>query len=776
MKALIRVTGAVQGVGYRPFVAELANKYELRGEVKNLGGIVEITAEGDGDKISSFADELRTNSPSGSIVLRVSLDYSKCNEPEGQSDHSGFRIVESSGEFDKNYLPVFPPDIGICPECMKELLDKKDRRHRYPLISCASCGPRFSILKELPYDRETTTMGVFSMCPVCEKEYRSGRRRHAQTISCHDCGPQIVFRSGSDGDFFEKEDALSQAIRVIRDGGIIGIKGIGGYQLAASPYNYDTVKRLRLLKGREQKPFAVMFDSVRKIEQFCFVSELEKKYLESSARPIVLLDKKEDPFAENVCGDSRQIGGFLPSSGVHRLLTLELSELIVTSGNISGEPMITDDTVFADKFGDSIDGILYYERDILRPLDDSVLQIYRTEDDYECPRFIRRARGYVPLPMFLEKPLKEKILYEAYGADLKNSFAIGFGDRIIQSQFLGDMEDYSVLKLQRYELAEFEKLFRTDNLSTEKKIVISDMHPGYHSSALADEAGGEHLKIQHHHAHIGSVMAENALTECIGVAFDGTGYGTDNTIWGSEFLICRSGDFERAGHFKSVRIAGSDEAMKNAEISAFCYLYDSGIDIPDHILNESEKGLLKAALQNNINVHKSSGMGRLFDAVSCILGVCNYNSYEGECAIKLQNKAEDYLKSRKSDEIVKDLPISDLIRINYDNEEYIPDMQKLLGYLTDNANRKDIGMLAYAFHNVIAQITLRVCLKLRERTGLNSICLSGGVFTNRVLLSLCERLLVNDGFVVYYNRVFPTNDQGISAGQIYLADLKEKSN
>lgn len=804
MRALIRVTGAVQGVGYRPFVAELANKYELSGEVKNLGGIVEIIAEGDEEKISSFVDELKISSPSGSIVLKVSLDYLESNEPESLSGHSGFCIASSGGEFDKDYLPVFLPDIGICPECMKELLSKNDRRYRYPLISCASCGPRFSILKQLPYDRETTTMDVFLMCPECASEYGRGRRRHAQTISCHACGPQITYLncSGksemSDEERLRGDKAIAECVRVLENGGIIGLKGVGGYQLLASPYNKEAVKRLREIKGRETKPFAVMFDAVSDIEKICMISDMEKHYIESAARPIVLVDKSEDPFADNVCGNSRQIGAFLPSTGVHKLITMELKELIVTSGNISGEPMLISDDVFRDRFADKIDGILYNDREILRPIDDSVLQIITNCNKKEVTRFIRRARGYVPLPVFLEKPLRRNVIYEAFGADLKNSFSIGFGDRIIQSQFLGDMEDYSVLKLQEKELSDFEDIFRIDNLNADKILIISDMHPGYHTSELAKQqktkmektllgSGStcEFLQIQHHHAHIGSVMAENGLYECIGVAFDGTGFGTDNTIWGSEFLICKGGAFERIAHLKPVKIVGQDEAMRNAKISAACYLIDAGLDLPEGVLNESEATLLNSALQNNINAYPNSGMGRLFDAVSCLLGICDYNSYEGECAIKLQNAAEEYLENTSdysffdkssedyNGEYLEERILSDLIKIREDDGNYIPELKGMIRFIIGHYGDIDKGRLSYGFHYALAEITKEICVKIRERCGLTEVCLSGGVFTNRLLLTLCERLLVKEGFVVYYNRVFPTNDQGISVGQIYLADLQQ---
>ena len=797
MYALIRVTGAVQGIGYRPFVAELATKYELRGEVKNLGGIVEIIAIGDEDRISLFADKLKTSSPSGSIVINVSLEYLKENEPEGLNDCSGFRIVESSEKFDKSYLTVFPPDIGICEVCMQEMGDENDRRYEYPLISCASCGPRFSILKKLPYDRETTTMDVYSMCPECSSEYKKGRRRHAQTISCHSCGPQIIFDEPEKRTDESDDSGIERAAFIIKSGGIIGIKGIGGYQLAVDPCNYDAVRRLREIKGREKKPFAIMYPDMSAIKECCNVSSKEEELLTSSARPIVLLDRhyanihrsdNKKEYADNVCGVSRQIGAFLPSSGLHKLLTEKTGEIIVTSGNISGDSMIVADDIFREKFADKIDGILWYEREILRPLDDSVIQIFRDDCQNEETRFIRRSRGYVPLPLFLEKALTDKVIYEAFGADLKNTFSLGYGDRIITSQFLGDMEEYSVLKLQKREYADFRDIFRVDNLDADKKIIISDMHPGYHSTKLAqdvynnsDKNKTELLAIQHHHAHIGSVMAEYSLNECIGIAFDGTGYGTDGKIWGSEFLICRGGEFERAGHLKPVRIVGQDEGMKNAALSAACYLLEGNVNIPEGILQDSELSLIKAALNNNINAFPNSGMGRLFDAVSCLLGICSYNSYEGECAIKLQNAAEEYLNRTDKDVLSDD---SDELSIFLDIENatgenntssYVMDTANMLDKLIKLKANEDTGKLAYAFHKAIAKAVKSIALSLREKSGLNDICLSGGVFANRLLLYMCNKFLKEEGFVVYYNRILPTNDGGISAGQIYLAGLLNKS-
>ncbi len=828
MRALIRVSGAVQGIGYRPFVAELATKYELKGEVKNLGGIVEIIVDGDEKSICSFKDQLWTSSPSGSIIVNISLEYLNETEPECLKDSSGFRIVESSDDEDNTYIPVFPPDIGICDKCLYELQDKNDRRYGYPLISCASCGPRFSILQKLPYDRETTTMGVFSMCPECAKEYKMGRRRHAQTISCHNCGPQLKFLGPDNLNIEGNEDAISTAVKLISNGGIIGLKGIGGYQLLADPYNYDAVSKLREIKGRERKPFAVMFDSISDITAKCEVSKLEEKYLCSSARPIVLLDKKakkilkakyhlpeeldlsaeETEFSENICGESRQIGAFLPSSGIHKMITVQLKAIIATSGNISGEPMIISDDIFREKFLDKIDGILYYDREILKPLDDSVLQIIRLCDNTEVPRFIRRARGYVPTPVFLKNRLKCRNLYHSFGADLKNTFSIGYGDRIVMSQFLGDMENYGILKLQQKEVEEFDAIFRTDKLDIKDEIIVSDMHPGYHSSKLADlyaknrmtcisdmharngqtsiqdeNVRIECIQIQHHHAHIGSVMAENGLTECIGVAFDGTGFGEDKTIWGSEFMLCRSGEFVREGYLKPVHLVGQDEGMKNAAIAAACYLVEYDKEIPSDIMEPGKSNLIRAAISNNINSYPNSGMGRFFDAISCILKVCKYNSYEGECAIRLQNLAEEYIEDVINCSDIEDknridvfknmshLPKTPLIDINDITGEM--DVSELLEFFLNSRNSGDAGKLAYIFHYSIVDAVRKRCIRLREKYGISTVCLSGGVFANRLLLTMCEKFLSDLDFVVYYNSILPTNDGGISAGQIYLADLRQ---
>ncbi len=781
MKAQIRVTGAVQGVGYRPFVAELANKYHLDGEVRNSGGIVEIVALGDIDAIKAFADNLRTTFPAGSIVRDVKVQIINDIEPESLPGFSGFRIVKSSKEDEQNSLAVFPPDIGLCDKCLKEMTDPKDRRYRYPLISCTSCGPRYSILKSLPYDRENITMDAFPMCRDCSKEYMTGRRRHAQTISCHKCGPQYKLSDGTGGDA-----AITRIIEILNNGGIVGLKGTGGYQLICSPYNEETVERLRLLKGRETKPFAIMFPNIENIKYYCNLNETEREYLESSARPIVLLDKISNiygikDFSGNVCGRSLQIGAFLPGSGIHAILTQSLGPLIVTSGNRSGDPMIVNDAAFCEKFGDQVEAIIYNDREILRPMDDSVLQVVSLPDGVKAPRFIRRSRGYVPLPLFLEEEMENDIFYVSFGADLKNTFCLGYRDRLIQSQYLGDMEDLSVRSLQKSEIKEALNIFGMRNLGWKKIHVICDLHPGYASTEDAkeyynrftlesknkeDDKNKELIKIQHHHAHIGSVMAEHNLKKCIGIAFDGTGYGIDGTIWGSEFLICDGSGFERIMHFRNVSMTGGDEAMKNAGVSATAYLYDAGID--HSVLDKSENNLVRSALSMGINTWKNCGMGRLFDSVSCMLGICDYNSYEGECASMLQNAAEKYAEEC----VENDKPAcTELLNLPLKDGEF--DTRYLIRDIYDRTGKRSSEEIAYLFHLTIADAVVRAAILIREKYSMNEVSLSGGVFANRLLFSMCVKNLKNENFVVYYNRIFPANDGGISAGQIYLDSLRE---
>ena len=623
----LKIKGAVQGVGYRPFIAQKANEYGLKGMVKNIGAAVEILVSGDDDKLSKFVDTVKNEYPAGAFILNIQKEIVS---EDDSFPYDSFVIEDSSPVELTDELAVFSPDIGICEDCMKEMLDPSDRRYRYPLISCASCGPRISIANRFPYDRDTTTMIDFDMCPSCQKEYTTGRRRHAQTISCHDCGPQMILYHyephNNELCHLEKDDAVNKAIEIIMSGGIIGLKGISGYQLVCLP-DHNSAKRLREIKGRENKPFAIMFGSLDTIKDYAIVTSLEEKLLVSSVRPIVLLEKKKN-FDAEVVKDSDHIGAFLPSAGIHKLLCDAAGPLIVTSANKSDRPMEISDRGFKDIFmpGDCadfntqfhVDGMLYHKRKINMAQDDSVMFVIKHADGSEEAHFVRRARGYAPLPVLVDD-INNDINILALGGDLKSAFSFAKKDKIMPSQYIGDLEDYTVFENYKAYLDRFEELFEF-----KPRVIVRDMHPLYVSHNFASKRAVHYaddksshsspdiLDVQHHHAHALSVMAENSIRSCIGVCFDGTGYGTDGKIWGGEFILCKDTDFTRSGHLSYVKLCGGDKASKNAGLVSGCYKEMLGID--------ALGALEKAALLNDINTFETSSMGRLFDAVSATLG------------------------------------------------------------------------------------------------------------------------------------------------------------
>ena len=585
----ITVKGAVQGIGYRPFIAAKAKEHHINGYVKNMGAYVYILATGSDDDIRAFLCCIKTEVPPGGFILQVE---SRDLEPSVfiSENKDSFDIIDSS-ELDLSMeIPVFLPDIGICDDCLREMQDSSDRRFGYPLISCAVCGPRLSILDKLPYDRITTTMKPFSMCPDCSREYTRGRRRYAQTISCHSCGPQMILKKadrranteeGASYISYSASESVNEAIKILSGGGIIALKGVSGYQLVCLPTR-ECAERLRRLKGREEKPFAVMFSTSRDIEEYCHVSSLERELLESSARPIVLLNKKKD-LDPMVVKKSRYIGAFLPSAGIHRLLTDSLGPLIVTSANYSDQPIIiNDEDIFNSELAISLDGILYHERAVNMPQDDSVLFVI-SDGVREYPQFVRRARGYAPLPIIIERDscpdgrsmdMGNDSVVLSYGGDLKSCFAYGHHDRIMPSQYIGDLKDLGTNRSYRDLMIRYEQLFKQI-----PDILVCDMHPSYFSTAIAQEhaikTGRKLLKLQHHAAHIYSVMAENSLTDCIGVSFDGTGYGTDGRIWGGEFLSIQGSRWTREGHLSYVLLPGGDETAKDAERVRFGYMHQA---------------------------------------------------------------------------------------------------------------------------------------------------------------------------------------------------------
>ncbi|MCR4763166.1 MAG: carbamoyltransferase HypF [Lachnospiraceae bacterium] len=751
------VTGAVQGVGFRPFVKALADEYHLTGTVRNSGGIVRILiTKGNPEDIAAFVRGLKERAPKGAVVLAVTEEAPHSgNAEDGPAD--GFAIAESDGG-KTGQFPVFTPDLAVCQDCLAEMRDEKNRRFRYPLISCAQCGPRYSILESLPYDRERTTMRPFSLCPACEGEYRTGRRRHAQTISCHSCGPQLVWR-GIPTD----PDPVSCAVRVLRTGGIIGLKGIGGYQLLADPKNGEAVRRLRTMKGRESKPFAVLFGSVDEVRRYCAVSPFEASVLESAARPIVLLaplaaSGRKHEWSGEVCDQAAFIGAFLPAFGAQQMLVDACGPLIATSANLSGAPMMISDEAFAGHFlcdepkdPFRADGALVHDRRILAPLDDSVCfaddcSDGGTEESGGRLRFVRRARGYVPLPVILPEGGQNVFVRSgdliAFGGDLKASFALARGDRIILSQPFGDLDNRPVR--QAY-LAELERFIRIYDLHPTQ--ILSDAHPGYHSTALAGEWAQrlglpKPVRVFHHHAHILSVMAEYGLTACLGIAMDGTGYGEDGTIWGGEVLIVNGTDCERAWHLPSMNIPGGDAAARDASLSAAGWLAARGEKVGEALrgrIPDDRLRILEAALRTGTGCVETTSAGRLFDAMSFILGFAEENRYEGECAMALEAAAHRALRGE--------------------------------GLSCDRQRERQ----ALDFHEQTADAFADAALEAFRRTGERRVILSGGCFANRLLTSLLRSALEKRGMEVFVPSQIPSGDGGIAVGQAYYGLLRQRS-
>lgn len=756
----IKLWGIVQGVGFRPFVAKVANRMGIHGQVMNVGGLVEITITGTPGQIDAFVDALAAEKPDPSEIVHISRTLSEYR------DFDGFEIIRSHEGDDE--AAMIPTDLAICPHCLTELYSVNDRRRQHPFISCMICGPRYTIIDKIPYDRDNTTMIDFPMCGFCESEYTDldNRRHHAQTISCHNCGPILLWKnfhySSNSSSNLSNSQILDEAAAILSGGGIIAFKSVGGYNLVASPHSEPAVAGLRQIKNRKSKPFAVMFRSIEEIDQYCHINAVEAKLLESSARPIILLEHKLDKTEQVGClscdelKSSRFIGSFLPSFAAQYMLLDRISPLIFTSANLSDMPMIKDDEeMFRFARSGLIDGILYNERRINVRIDDSVTRVIDGQ-----PQMIRRSKGYAPVPLYVETGSDSgKFMILATGGQLKNSFALTKGPFVYMSQYFGDMDTVENQTVFSENVDRMSGLFRI-----QPDAVVCDMHPLYFTTEYAkDFASLKHrtaplpvLAVQHHHAHIASVMAENNLDDpVIGVSFDGTGYGTDGHIWGGEFLLCECGEMERIAHLNYIDMIGGDSSVKDGVRSALSYIaaYDSvGSEaekpesiIPDiadiieygrkRLLSKPNSKLILKAISSRINTVKSSSMGRLFDAVSSLLGICDYNHYEGQCAIMLEDAAAFAKKHPGKD------PASDL---------------------------------ALAFHERIIDMIITQCTAIRFSRGTNKVALSGGTFQNKILMEGVLEGLRAEGFEPYYNISVSPNDGGIALGQAFVAMHKLK--
>ena len=781
---LIRIYGIVQGVGFRPFVSRLADRYGISGSVCNNGSYVEIIARADESVIGDFVHAIEAEAPERSAIVKVKvMDDSLDIEAE-----SGFEIAESKHEDGQIFVS---PDIATCPDCAKELFDKNDRRYLHPFINCTQCGPRLTILDSMPYDRVKTSMAGFPMCEACSDEYSdiNSRRYHAQPVCCNDCGPELYTLVGraseSDvqgmGTDSERPEgaygaaALLETRAVIRNGGIAAIKGIGGFHLCCDAGSEAAVQRLRRLKARPMKPFAVMMRDLEVVGRECRLEPEMEPLLTGPQKPIILIPRHtgsaasksaDSRIAASVAPDNPNLGVMLPYTPVHMLLfdypdDEPISDMLVmTSGNPSGAPICMNDEEALKYLSPMCDIILSNSRDIRIRADDTVMAFYRSK-----PYMIRRSRGYSPLPIVAKSESSHAVL--GIGGELKNTFCLGDKGLFYPSPYIGDMADMRSVRALEAATTRMERL-----LEIHPDIIVGDMHPGYNTSemarVIAEREGVPVMEVQHHHAHMVSCMAENEYEgTALGVTFDGTGYGPDGTIWGGEFLLGDESGYERVGSIAPFIHAGGDITSKEGWRIAYSMI---GTALGSEAANRigeilglgDEKGRqsIDFMLGNNINTVKSTSAGRLFDAVSAVLGIKSASTFEGEASMALQFAAE-----RAEAQGISLAPYEGRL-MNIDEEQFELCTDTLLMELAARSLAdQDTDQLAYFFHKALADMIVIACCYQRTRCDVNVVALSGGVFQNLLLLRLVDDGLEREGFKVLKHGVVPTNDGGIALGQ-----------
>ena len=785
----IRVYGIVQGVGFRPTVSRHATANGIRGNVCNKGPYVEIYAQGAAEQVDGFLIDLEERPPKRAAILKINAEEVPAEEAPQFSD---FDIIES----EKTKGEIFvSPDIAICDECKEELYDPKNRRYLHPFINCTCCGPRLTILDALPYDRERTSMKEFPMCPDCAKEYYDPetRRYDAQPVCCNDCGPEVYLIGRSE----RGRDAITYTRQVIHDGGVVAIKGIGGFHLCCDATNEEAVSRLRTLKRRPAKPFAIMAKDETVVKRECIVTPEQEAILTGHQKPILLLDrrskehrKENQPQSENisetrlapsVAPGNPKVGVMLPYAPVQLLIFqyddgIEMPDLLVmTSGNTSGAPICRDDEEAVAELSHLCDAILSHDRKIRIRADDTVMDFYKNE-----PYMIRRSRGYAPLPFMTSVDWKGQVL--AVGGELKNTFCIGVDSRFYPSPYVGDLEDLRTVKALQETIHRFRTL-----LEVEPQVVVCDLHPKYNSTVVAESLGYPMLQVQHHYAHILSCMTENDCQEpVIGVSFDGTGYGTDGTIWGGEILLADYQDFTRFGSITPFLQIGGDASAKEGWRIAVSMIYgftkdrEKAWEIIEKLglCSEQESKVQFTMADRKINAVMSTSAGRLFDAVSAILGIRRQSSFEGEASTALQFAAEAFEQKQTSDLSERHNIRQELI---FESEEHcILNTEALVQQIVEaKLQGADRGALAYLFHRTLAEQIVAACKAAREHSGRAKVALSGGVFQNRLLLRLTEEGLEQEGFEVLRHHMIPPNDGGIAIGQAayglyYLQNVKKE--
>jgi hydrogenase maturation protein HypF len=754
--AQIQIKGIVQGVGFRPFIYNLALAHHLKGFVSNTSDGVHIEVEGLPESLEAFKRAVSDEKPPLAQITSIeSIEQPRQSYPD-------FQIRKSESK--ERRATLISPDVCVCQDCLDEMFNPGDRRFRYPFINCTNCGPRYTIIMDIPYDRPCTAMKGFKMCPLCEAEYHdpTNRRFHAQPNACWDCGPvvQLWDRGGRP---VVTEDPIGRVQALLKEGKIVAIKGLGGFHLAVDATNNEAVKALRRRKRREEKPLAVMALNPSQVRKFARLTETEEELLDSVRRPIVLLEKKANPYlAEEVAPRSSTYGVMLPYTPLHYLLLQDdkLLALVMTSGNISEEPIAIDNQEAFERLKGIADYFLNHNRDIYLRSDDSVVRVVNG-----LPRQIRRSRGYVPVPIFVKRSL-EPIL--ACGAEWKNTICLTRGKEAFLSQHIGDLENLETLNFFEMTIRHLKRI-----LEIEPKIIAYDLHPNYLSTQYAlKQTSMIQIGVQHHHAHVVKGMAEHGLEgPVIGIALDGTGYGTDGQIWGGEVLVVDYRQFERLGHFAYLPLPGGPAAIKEPWRMAVSALYGaygssfSEMDLP--FLREISPDRIRLLLQmieKRVNTPLTSSCGRLFDAVAAVAGVRNTVAYEGQAAIELEALADHEMKRRYPFEIKENNGVQQFLTEPIIRAA-VQDVQK----------GSSAGLISATFHNTLVALFLEVCGGIRDLRGLDKVVMTGGCLQNARLLVGLTRALESEGFEAYTQSQVPSNDGGIALGQALAADAIVKA-
>jgi hydrogenase maturation protein HypF len=773
----ISVKGVVQGVGFRPFVYGLATRLDLHGWVCNTSGGVEILVDGQSSSLETFIRSLSLEKPPLAKIDSIQVYEAPCDPSSSFEIHMS-QTVEGA------YQPI-SPDMAICPDCERELFNPKDKRYLYPFINCTHCGPRFTIIKDIPYDRPSTTMANFPMCDHCQAEYTNplNRRFHAQPIACPECGPFVELRethsqfptsSPRISSIEIRTSAILKARRLLREGYIVAIKGLGGFHLACDASNPYTVAELRDRKGRIDKPFAVMAANMTAIAAVCEFNKEDQDLLTSHEKPIVLLTKKKQTgwqtyhVSELVAPNLDGLGVMLPYTPLHHLLLNQTDPilareavppiLVMTSGNFSEEPIAIDNKDALQRLSPLADAFLLHNRDIHIRSDDSVVRVDKSNIMY-----LRRSRGYAPYPVALPFEVKPTL---AVGGELKNTFCLTHDRYAFLSHHIGDVENVESQESFEQGVEHLSHIFRV-----KPEMIAYDLHPNYFSTEYARRSKLDvpRVGVQHHHAHIASCMADNGLENkhVIGLSFDGTGYGTDGAIWGGEALLASYADFERFAHLEYLPLPGGDAATRSPWRIAAGYAHTLGLDVDDlpflQNIDKQALRILRQQIDKNLNSPLTSSMGRLFDAVASLLGIRNEVTYEAQAAIEMEVLSEPFISIAKPySYVIEETRSGTIIRLK----------ELLSAIIQDVRANQSVGMIGARFHRTMAEIAVDICERARERTNLNEVALSGGVWQNQILLDLVRDGLKQKGFVVYFHRQVPSNDGGLALGQAVIANFR----